>query len=252
MDAAVLVPPGVGGTDAAWVSLKEVSLDARLMERNRLVSFGGGAPATMFDVMRTRVIQQMRANNWRRLAITSPGSGSGKTTTCLNLAFSFGRQADMRTIVIEADLRRPSMAQMLGLSEQHLFADVLERKAKAARHLVRHGTNLAFGTNHRPSQNPAELLHSGRVADVLAEIEAQYQPDLMVFDMPPLQGSDDTIGFMGRVDCVLLVAAAGTTTVAQVDLYEQELGAQTNVLGVVLNKCRYLEKAQGYDYDYNS
>jgi hypothetical protein len=61
---------------------------------------------------------------------------------------------------------------------------------------------------------------------------------------------DDAIGFLHNVDCALLVAAAGSTTIAQVDACERDIAAHTNVLGVTLNKCRYLDKDQAYGYDY--
>lgn len=235
---------------ANWLALERLKANQALLERHRIVSFLGGPPAIQFDVLRTKVLRTMRVNNWRRLAITSPSSACGKTMTCLNLAFSLGRQADIHTIVIEADLRRPSMAATLGVRPRHLFASVMEGKSSASAHMVRHGDNLAFGTNYLPARNSAELLHSNRLGEVLREIEDQFAPDLMIFDMPPMQVSDDTIAFLGQVDCVLLVAAAGKSTIAEVDLCEQELAAQTSVMGVILNKCRYLDKSQGYGYDY--
>jgi protein-tyrosine kinase len=244
--------PVQSSADMNWAALPELQPNADQMERHRIASFGGGIGAVPFDALRTRLLQQMRANNWRRLAITSPGSSSGKTTTCLNLAFSLGRQTDLKTMVIEADLRRPSMAQILGVQQLHLFASVLKGTAPASEHFVRYRNNLAFGTNYSNSEHPAELLHGAQVADVLAGIERDYAPDLMIFDMPPMQVSADTIGFVSRVDCVLLVAAAGITTVAQVDACERELASQTNVLGVVLNKCQYVDRAQGYDYNYGA
>jgi protein-tyrosine kinase len=236
----------------AWETLEEIRPDARLVDQNRLVSFAGGGQAIAFDMMRTKVLQQMRANKWKRLAITSPEMGSGKTMTCLNLAFSLGRQQDIRTMLIEADLRRPSLAQKLGLRQRHLFSSVLEGEAKAANNLVRFGTNLAFGTNHMPAHNSAELLYSEKVTKALAEVEKTYAPEVMIFDMPPMRAGDDTMAFMGQVDCVLLVAAAGKTTVAQVDACERDLAAQTNVMGVILNKCQYLDPTHSYDYNYHA
>ena len=58
------------------------------------------------------------------------------------------------------------------------------------------------------------------------------------------------LAFAGKVDCVLLVAAAESTSIAEIDRCERELAAQTNVLGVVLNKCRYTEPSYGYGYGY--
>ena len=70
----------------------------------------------------------------------------------------------------------------------------------------------------------------------------------MIFDMPPLLVGDDALAFIGHVDCVLLVAAAETTTIKEIDTCERELAAHTNVLGVVLNKCRYPDRHYGYSY----
>jgi Mrp family chromosome partitioning ATPase len=234
----------------AWAALDAFQPNAAHLQRGRITTLEPGQLATPFDVMRTRLLKQMRASNWRRLAITSPGPGCGKTMTCLNLAFSLARQTDIRVMVIEVDLRRPSMAKTLGLKAPHAFAEVLAGKAAASDNLVRYGMNLAFGTNHSPVRNSAELLQSGAIVEVLADLEKTYAPDLLIFDMPPMQTGDDAIAFLEKADCALLVAAAGSTTVAQVDHCERDIAAHTNVMGVVLNKCRYLDKDQSYGYDY--
>lgn len=233
---------------AAWEALPAFTPAAALMQRNHVLAFEGGAGATPFNVLRTKLLQQMRANNWRRLAITSPGAGCGKSTLALNLAFSLGRQPELRTILAEIDLRRPSLARMLGLRGGHNFARVLQGGAEARDHMVRHGPNLALATNHGPVRNPAELLHNPSVPEALAEIEAAYDPDICLFDMPPMLAGDETMAFIGQVDCVLLVAAAESSTVKEVDDCERELAGQTNVLGVVLNKCRYMGPEYGYSY----
>ena len=80
-------------------------------------------------------------------------------------------------------------------------------------------------------------------------IEAEYDPSIFLFDMPPMFVSDDAMAVMGQMDCVLIIAAAESTKIKEIDRCERELAAQTNVLGVVLNKCRYME-GEGYGYDY--
>ena len=70
----------------------------------------------------------------------------------------------------------------------------------------------------------------------------------MLFDLPPMLVSDDTMAFVGHVDAVLLIAAAEATTIKEVDSCERELASQTNVMGVVLNKCRYMGPEYGYSY----
>lgn len=235
---------------AAWAALPGLSPDARHLERHRGVSLTGGAAAVPFDGMRTRLLHMAREQGWRRIAITSPGAGCGKTTICLNLAFSLGRLAHVRTLLIDTDLRRPGIARVLGDGSGHQIADVLAGRADPARHLVRVGDTLAIGTNRVPVPNPAELLQGPEAAAALERIEAIYRPDLMLFDMPPMLVSDDTMAAMGLMDGVLLVAAAETTTLAEIDRCEQELASRTNVVGIVLNKCRYMPRGEGYGYGY--
>lgn len=232
----------------AWTALEDYTVPPKLIEQNRIVALQHGAPGAEFDMMRTRVLQQMRANNWRRLAITSPTPSCGKTTVALNLAFSLSRQSDIRTILLEMDLRRPSIARALGIDRGHKFARVLEGTEPFADHALTCGENLIFATNRSPSQRPAELLQAAKATEVLASIEADYQPDIVIMDMPPVLVSDDTIAFMNKVDCVLLVAAAETTKIKEIDICERELSQHTNVMGVVLNKCRYMGPNYGYGY----
>lgn len=247
IDPALLAAADV---DAAWQALPAYHPDPKHLERGRCVSFAGGQAAAHFDVMRTKLLQQVRGKGWNRIAITSPGPNCGKTMIALNLAFSLARQHDVRCIVIEMDLRRPSMARILGDRSGHQLAEVLAGTA-VTDHLIGHGRNLAFGTNRKPVAHSAELLQGPEAAAALDKIEARYQPTLMLFDMPPMQISDDTMAAMGLMDAALLVGAAESTTVAEIDRCEQELASRTNVMGVVLNKCRYLDKSEGYGYGYD-
>ncbi|MGB7243669.1 MAG: CpsD/CapB family tyrosine-protein kinase [Sulfitobacter sp.] len=232
----------------AWNGLTPFKPDTKHMSKSRIAAYHTGADAIPFDVMRTKLLYQMRANTWRRVAITSPGMACGKTMVSLNLAFSLARQSDIKVMVIELDMRRPSMARVLGLKNKHLFAKVLEGNAEPQDHIIRYGSNLAFATNHSPAQNPAELLQGKDGAAVLDAIEARYQPDVMIFDMPPMLVSDDTMAFLDQVDCGLLIGAAESTSIEEIENCEKEMASRTNVMGVVLNKCRYLDKPENYGY----
>lgn len=241
-------PAAQSDIDAAWAALSPLNSDPARMRNARIVAFAGGHEAVTFDMMRTKVLQQMRANGWRRLAITSPTQGCGKSTIALNLAFSLARQTESRTILAELDLRRPSLAKVLGIAGRPGFSRVLQGQADFADVALRHGEGLAIAVNDGPVRDPAELLHGSGVAGALAGIEARYAPGMMLFDMPPMLVSDDTMAFMNQVDAVLLIAAAEATTVKEVDACERELASQTNVMGVVLNKCNYMGAEYGYSY----
>lgn len=237
---------------AAWRALEVFEPEARQMERNRIFEAAKGPEGAAFDVLRTRTLKLMKANGWRRVAVTSPTAACGKSTVILNLGFSLTRPADVSAIIIEADMRRPSLQKKLGLKKKLSMADVLAGTGAFSDNAVRLGKNrLAMATNHGSLTNPSDLLQGPQVADVLAGIERDYEPTVMLFDMPPLLVNDDTIAFLQHVDCVLLVAAADHTSIEEIDSCERELAEHTNVLGVTLNKCRYSGRKYGYDYYYS-
>ena len=241
-------PPADTAQSGDWGALRPVTLDTKRLIKARVMTLAGGRDAAAFDVMRTKVLQTMRANKWRRLAITSPSPGCGKSTLALNLVFSVARQAELKAMLFELDLRRPSLAQTLGLEPSASVEDVLAGKVGFADQALCHNRNMALSLCKGSARNPAEILHSAFAAAKLAEIEAAYAPDLMVFDMPPMLVSDDMMAFAGQVDSVLLVAEAERTSIKEIDICERELSAQTNFMGVLLNKCRYMDQDYGYSY----
>lgn len=234
--------------DDVWAALPEIELDSQIVTKNRLMSYAGGQEAAPYDMLRTKVLQQITANGWHRIALTSPYSGCGKSTTTANLAFSLGRQSDLRIMVIDFDLRRMGLAEILNQPGKNSMADVIQGKAPFHEHAVRHGENVIFGLNFSPTRNPSEILQSRRTIELLEQIEAVYNPDIVLFDTPPLMASDDSHGFLKNVDCALLLAEADKTNIDHIDLAERQLAELTNVMGIVLNKCRYISGAFGYEY----
>ena len=229
-----------------WAEMPVLKVRPRTLIRRRITALEGGSGTKEIDQLRTRILQQMRARGWKRLAITSPSPGCGKTYLAVNLGFSLARQTDQRAVVGELDLRRPTMAKLLGITDRASFGRVLAGEAVVEDCAVRASRNLAFLTNASSTRNSAELLQSARAKRVLDEIEARLAPTITLFDLPPMQQGDDALAFAERVDCMLIVAAAGQTTVREIDVCERDLAAQTNVLGVVLNKCRYMPAESGY------
>lgn len=232
----------------AWTSLPEVTLSPTRAMRNRITALAGNKDATPYDMLRSRTIRLMKEKGWTRLAVTSPGAACGKTTVALNLALSMSRQRDLKVILIDLDLRRPALHKVIGHTPARSMHEVLDGSAAFEEAAVRIGGNLILAMNASAAGHPAELLQSAATREVLDAIERRWQPDIMLFDMSPMLASDDNVGFLGNVDCALLIAAAESTTLANIDLCEKELAQLTNVLGVVLNKCRYPDDTVGYSY----
>lgn len=233
---------------AAWAALAEMPLDRLHLEAARVVAHEPGLAASPYDMMRTNLTRAIRDHGWTRVGITSPGSSCGKTTTCVNLAFSLARQSELRVMVLELDLRRPAMMKTLGIGGGKGLAAVLDGVASPESGLVKVWPNLAFGLNRGPVPNASELLASTRAGTAIDMIEAKFKPDVILLDMPPMLVIDDTIAFLDQTDCALLVAASEQSTVAEIDKAGKELAAHTSVLGVVLNKCRFMDQEDGYGY----
>jgi protein-tyrosine kinase len=241
---AAAAPAGPG---PAWAELAAFEPDARTMADNRIVTFADTDPAhSAFDMLRTKVLRAMRANGWRSLGITSPQSDCGKTTLAFNLAFSLAHQPDVRTVLVDLDMRRPMVARSLGLATPQSMASVLHGTRPIAENFVRVGDTLAIGSNAAPVRSSAEVLLNPATARGVAALKAAFLPDVLIYDLPPMLVSDDVMAFLPHLDCVLLVAAAEQTRLDEVDKCEQDLAETTRVLGVVLNKCRY----SGEDYGY--
>lgn len=231
-----------------WRELPKLHLQPKFLRHAQIVTDQAGVAAAPFDALRTRMLHQMRANKWSRIAITSPGSACGKTTLCMNLAFALARQRDLRTLVVDLDMRKPSIAQVLKLNQQLNFPDALRGNSVPEEHLVCYDERLIFAVTRKPAGNPAELLQEKGTAHVIDDMEERYKPNVILFDTPPMLACDDTFAFLDQIDGVLLVAAAESTTSEELEKCKQEIEVRSNLLGVVLNKCRYLNREDSYGY----
>lgn len=240
----------VPGVDERWAMLKEVKISQRLARRNRITAITQNRQSGSYDLLRSRALRLMQENDWKSLAITSPNKTCGKTTVSINLALSLARQTDLRIVLLDMDMRRPALHKILGHRPGHSLHEVLSDAQPIDSAMVRIGRNLAVGLNNCAAGNPSELLQSKMTKSRLEEIRSTFEPDYILFDMPPMLVSDDNVGFLPMVDCGLLIGAADSTTIPQIDICEKELAELTNVLGVVLNKCQFTENDAGYDYDY--
>jgi len=110
---AASVPKRATGVDTLWENIAEIDVSKSTLEKRRIVTQAANSKAAAFDILRTKVLLHMRQNNWTRIAITSPMPDSGKTTTACNLALSLGRQSDLRSMVLDFDLRDPSVQEFL-------------------------------------------------------------------------------------------------------------------------------------------
>jgi Mrp family chromosome partitioning ATPase len=230
---------GIGEPDAEpWARIPSVSLDPSHLARHRVVTLGRHDPAHVaFDLLRTRLVQALKARGWSRVAITSPSKACGKTFVAANLALSLARRPGCRAVLMDLDLRVPNLARVLGIRDTARTADFLAGRCAPEALLRRVAPNLAVGANGEPFPDSAELIQEPSTAAALDAIRSAYRPDVILYDLPPALACDDVIAFLPQVDGVLLVAAGGKTSADEVRECERLLTGQAPLLGVILNKA---------------
>jgi len=216
---------------------KTVKLDTEYLSQHRIVSHQKGTQyTTPFDLLRTQVLQKMKENNWRTLAITSPNPAAGKTVVSINLALSIAQQTETTALLIDFDLRRPKIKDYLGLEIDTSLNDVLERETDVKEALVKADlSRLVILPVEKSIENSSELLSSNKVKSLIKEIKNRYEERIIIFDLPPLLNVDDTLAVLPEIDCVVMVIANGMSTKKEITESMQKLGAH-NFLGVVLNR----------------
>ncbi len=213
-----------------------IACDFEKFGDHRIISNEQDPVLNAYRVLRTRVLQKMDAAGWKTLAVVSPGAGAGKTVTAINLAISIGSKTGSRPILADLDFYRPSVGRYLGFREFPSVLDFFEGKRDLNEVTVRPDlTDVLVMPNERVSRRGAEFLTSDRADQLIHTATHDYQSQIVIFDMSPLLGCDDTIAFLPKVDCVLLVAASGQTRVPELKEAKRIL-SKSNIIGTVLNK----------------
>jgi len=230
------VKPSDGAVDVNYARTQVVQPDPAHLEKNRIIAHQKSHPNTWtFDALRTQVLQRMDENGWRVLAITSPTLDSGKTVVSINLAISIAQQLHRTALLVDFDLRRPSVAKYLGLNSGVSLNDVLERDADVADAMVSPGVErLVVLPTARAVEKPSEILSSARVADLLADLRDRYSDRVVVVDLPPVLAADDVLSVLPQVDCVLLVIGSGFSSEKEIEEAQRRL-SRAPLVGVVLN-----------------
>ena len=227
-----------------------IGFDSGAKERPLVSDIESHAPrAEAFRVLRTN-LQFIDIDSAQKIfVLTSAVPEEGKTSTSLNLAISLA-QAGIRTLLIEGDLRRPRAATTMGLDSVVGVTSILVGKVKLADALQTHEpSGLDFLASGPVPPNPAELLQSKAMRELLAEIRGQY--DVVLIDAPPLLPVTDAALLAREADGAILVVRHGKTTRDQVKVSTERLAqVDATLLGVVMNMTPTKGRGYGYGYGY--
>lgn len=229
-----------------WEDLRRVSPGMLAGSVLDLDNLEGKPVPESFDRLRTQLLQQLRSNGWNRIAVASPTQGCGASFSAANLALSFARVPGNRTVLLDLNMRRPAISDMLdmhGIGDMHGF---LNGRVHLRDHLVCISETLAVGLTPAPDTRAAHLLHSDCGAVVVNDLVDRLCPEVLICDLPPILENDDLIGFLPQVDGVLLVADAMQTLPDHISACEDRLNGLTRVMGVVLNQTQNAGPAPTY------
>lgn len=199
-----------------------------------------------YRTLRTNIQFSSVDQQYRSIMVTSAGPGEGKSTTVANLAVVFAQQGK-RVLLIDADLRKPTVHYTFSLTNSVGLTNVLTRLAdfqEAVR--ATKIENLDVLTSGPIPPNPAELLSSRSMGEFLQEAYTEY--DLLLFDTPPVLAVTDAQLLANLCDGTILVVSSGKTEIETATKAKELLqAAQAKLLGVVLNN-KAIDNSNYYYY----
>ncbi len=222
--------------DIKYSQTKVQNLIPEVLRDNRVI-YGEAdrSGLTAYKMLRTQVLQRMTARGWNALAVTSPAASDGKSLTAINLSISLARELHHTVLLVDMDLRNPSVHRYFGLQPELGISDYLLKGKSMGEILLNPGIErLVLLPGREPIENSSEILASPAVGKLVQELKNRYPTRMVLFDLPPVLATDDALSFAPFVDAFLLVLRDGTTTRTALER-TMELMKDANILGTVLN-----------------
>lgn len=246
LDATIRTAEDLG--EASTPVMGSMAMESLGSGRRLITEMDAAAPRVeAFRVLRTN-IQFVHVDNPNKVfVVTSAAQNEGKTATATNLALSLAG-AGIKTLLIDGDLRRPTVARMLGLEESVGVTTVLLGKIDIEEAIQHHAiAGLDVLSSGISPPNPSELIQSRAMAGLLDKVRASYE--VVIIDSPPLLPVTDAALLSTQADAALLVVRYGKTTKDQWRRALERLHqVSATPVGVVLNMVPPTKGMLGYTY----
>ncbi len=220
-----------------YTQTKQVTIsDEELKARRVIAGFAHDPRSDVYRQLRSQVLKKLRENNWNTLAVTSPSDKSGTSLTAINLAISLSQEVNQTVMLVDLDLRNPTIHEILGLQVNKGIVDYVRKEATLDEVLINPGFErlvILPGTPQGPFSS--EILSSPDMKALKEELATRYESRIIIFDLPSLLGSDDALVFAPTVDATLLVVEDGATSPEELER-SLKLLEGSELLGTVLNK----------------
>ena len=238
--------------DISREPLTRYEADEESMRRAKLVGhLDTGKAANIYSMLRTQVLQKMQRNHCRSLGIVGAHTGAGKSSVATNLALSIARTKDRAVVLVDLDLRAPSLQRFFGIESKYHLADYLDGHYRIEEVCITTqfpGLHLCLSADYASSAG--ELL-DGERAKTLSQDLSKIAPDpIVIFDLPPILGVPDVHTFLPNFDAALIVVEYARTTKPELE-ETLRLLEQKPLVGYVVNNGQLSsDTSYGYGYGY--
>lgn len=227
---------------------------------NKLVSFFEPASmaAEQYRRLRTYVIRPGIENSPRTILVTSAMEGEGKSLTAINLAIIIAVELNSNALIVDCDLRNPSLSRWFGFQGKKGLSDYLLGEAELPDLLVKTSVDkLSILPGGSFQENPVELIGSNRMKSLIGDLKMRYDDRYIILDASPLLATTEPSVLNDMVDGILFVIKSGDTPRESIQQALKLVNKQ-KIIGVVLNKLEFKTKAMvrryfgthRYYYDY--
>jgi exopolysaccharide/PEP-CTERM locus tyrosine autokinase len=202
-----------------------------------------------FNKLRSTVIALTKGEKFlNTILVTSTASEEGKSMTALNLAISLAKEQDHTVLLVDTDLRRPSVHKYLDLKPEVGLVHCLRDELPIEKALIKTGVGkLVILPAGEALKDPLDLLSSNRMKDIVQELKERYPERYVIFDTPPAFPFADAGVLAAYLDATLFVVREGKASKSDVEKSIEEFKAH-NLLGVVYNDARIFMKSSSYYY----
>jgi exopolysaccharide/PEP-CTERM locus tyrosine autokinase len=207
----------------------------------------------LFKVLRTNLLFPTEGRPPKSILITSAVPGEGKSFVAANLAISIANGVEEHVLLVDADVRRPSIHDFFGLGQTGGLCDYLLTGTNVSKHFIKTPVDkLTILPAGSPPANPVELLTTQKMKALLNEVTRRYEDRFIIIDTAPSSLAPEAAAIANYVDGFIIVVRAGKTPRNAVSEVIEQLGRE-KVLGIILNHSdQNVKRYYGYGKSYYS